>query len=131
MACQQDEMALDTPVCYYCNIDEYGGDLSCTDEEAHDSPPYTDAGIQYIMENCIPGDRALWVEQIQEILERHKRDQQLEAEQSEAASPKTFTREPSPATELEPSSAEKVASTLNLCHRCGNQSHLTLPEANC
>jgi len=34
MACEQDEMALDTQVCYYCNIDEFGDDLSWTDEEA-------------------------------------------------------------------------------------------------
>ena len=105
MACEQDEMALDTPVCYYCNIDEFGDDLSLTDKEADDSLPYyTDAGIQYITENCLPGDRERWVEQIKEELEVHKRFQQLEAEQSEAASPKTFTRQPSPATELEPSS---------------------------
>ena len=91
---------------------------------------HTDAGIQYIIENCLPGDRARWVEQIKEDLEAHKRRQQLEAEQSEAASPKTFTRQPSPATELEPSSVEKVDSTQNLCHRCGTLSHLSLDKAN-
>lgn len=123
MACEQDEMAVDTPVCYYCN--EYDNDLSWTDDEADHSPPHTDAGIQYIMENCLPGDRARWVEQIKEDLEAHKLRQQLEADQSEAASPRTFTRQPSPATELETSSAEKVDSTPNLCHRCGT--FLTYP----
>jgi hypothetical protein len=128
MACEQDEMAVDTPVCYYCT--EYDNDLSWTDEVADHSPPHTDAGIQYIMENCLPGDRARWVEQIKEDLEAHKLRQQLEALQSEPASPMTFTGRPSPATELEPSSAEKVAFIPTLCHRCGTLSHSFLVEAN-
>ena len=117
MACEQDEMAVDTPVCYYCN--EYDNDISWTDEEADASPPHTDAGIKYIIENCLPGDRARWVKQITEDLEAHKLRQQLEAEQSITASPRTFKGQPSPATELEPSSPKKVDSTPNLCHICG------------
>jgi len=61
------------------------------------------------MENCLPGDRALWVERIHDDLERHKCFQEREAEQSEAASPNTFTRGPIPTT----SPAEKVNSAPN------------------
>jgi hypothetical protein len=74
----------------------------------------TNGQIQYITENCFPEDKS------ERARTRYKHMQELESEQSEAASSRTLTRDPSPAIELETSPAEEENSAFSLCHRYGN-----------